>query len=461
MTQLFGTDGIRGKVNSWPMTAELALQVGKALAKILKASGRGSVRVLIGKDTRRSGYMFESALEAGLVSMGADVYMTGPIPTPVLAWMTKNVLVGEGQHMNAGIMITASHNPAEDNGLKIFTGDGFKLSDAQEAEIEALVLSGIISSEHIEAHLLGKTTRIVELVHKYIDYAKSTVAGISLKRMRIVLDTANGAAYDLASHLFEELGVEIVYHRGDDPNGDNINAQVGVGDVASLAEYVKTHEADLAICLDGDADRVIFLNEKGEIINGDYIIGLLAKYLKEQGRLENNHVVVTQMSNLGLLEAMDKIGVRLTQAPVGDRYVIEAMRKEGCNLGGEQSGHIIFLDHVTTGDGLITALQVMALMSASNRQLSELTSFMVEYPQCLKNFRLREVLSMEDMFPHWKQEEKEIVADLLGNNGRIFVRRSGTEKNLLRVLIEAKFQSQVDEAMERIELMLKNSGFLL
>ena len=452
--ELFGTDGIRGKVNTWPMTVEIATQVAKALAKILNATGHGSVKVVVAKDPRRSGYMFESALEAGLNSMGADVYMTGPIPTPTLAWMIKAF------RADAGIMITASHNPAEDNGFKIFNADGFKLTDQQEKEIEELVLGASINSEHIAPDKIGKTYRLEEKVHEYVDYAKSTLSGQSLEGLRVVLDTANGAARELAQSLLDEMKINIVYHRGDKPDGDNINAEVGVAYVKDLAKYVKKYNADLAICLDGDADRVIFIDEKGKVINGDYIIGLLAIALKEKGQLKNDTIVVTQMSNLGLLEVLDENVIQVIQAPVGDRYVIQAMKKEGCNLGGEQSGHIIFLDHVTTGDGLITALQVMSLLKSTGKTLSELTAFMTEYPQLLQNVRMKEQLPVEDLFLDWKDFRKNLINDYLAGNGRIFLRYSGTEKNLLRVMVEAKCQSQVDECMVFILDHLKNSGFM-
>lgn len=450
---LFGTDGIRSKVNNFPMTTETVMQVGKALAKVLGATGHGSIKVVIGKDTRLSGYMFESALEAGLVSMGADVFLTGPLPTPTLAWLTKTT------QADAGIMITASHNPVGDNGLKIFNGNGFKLTDQQEKEIEALVLQGTISTQHIEPLSIGKTTRWEHKVSEYIDYAKSLL-NVSLQGLKVVLDTANGASYQLAVKLLQELGVEIVYHRGNKPNGQNINKNVGVYSLSSLRSYAQQHEADLSICLDGDGDRVLFLDEQGNIIDGDHILALLAVFFKKQGKLHQDSIVVTEMSNHGMLAYLRKQQIHVFLAPVGDRHVLQVMQREACNLGGEQSGHIIFLDHVTTGDGLITALQLMSIMVAENKQLSELTADISLYPQILKNYKFKEAIPINELIVGWEQVRADLLKKYLNNKGRIFVRPSGTEKLLLRVLVEGEHILDVEECLEEISRMFRFTGLL-
>jgi phosphoglucosamine mutase len=440
MKTLFGTDGIRGKANTYPITPEMAVQVGKATARVLGAGGHGSRKALLGKDTRLSGYMLETALTSGLVSMGMDVLEVGPMPTPSIAHLTTSM------GANCGIMITASHNPAEDNGIKIFGPDGFKLPDEQEREIERLVLRGGIKSEHIGSEMLGKAYRIDDARGRYIEFAKSSIDNRSLKGLKIVLDCANGASYYVAPLIFRELGAEVIKVAAD-PNGHNINRNCGATHTEEVSKLVKKHKADLSVSLDGDADRVIFCDAKGRVVNGDRIIGMCALSFKESGRLRGNSVVVTVMSNMGLFKAMRANGVKVEQTAVGDRHVIELMRDKKLNVGGEQSGHVIFMDYATTGDGIITALQVMRLMTEQGKDLAGLASFMSEYPQRLNNIDVKDKPPV-DSVPALKKIIKEAEKDL-GKDGRVFVRYSGTE-NKIRVLVEASKQALVDKWVESI-----------
>ncbi len=427
MKRLFGTDGIRGRANAYPITPEVALQLGKAIAEYFGAEGHGSASVVIGKDTRLSGYMLETALTSGFVSMGMDVLQVGPMPTPAIAHLIQSF------GTNCGIMITASHNPAEDNGIKLFGPDGFKLPDDVEIAIEKLMLDGEIASSHIETMELGKAYRIEDARGRYIEFAKGSVKNTSLKGMKIVLDCANGAGYSIAPMIFKELGAEVVTV-ATDPDGVNINKGCGATVPENISDLVKKEKADVGVCLDGDADRVIMLDTSGNIINGDKLLAICAINYKEAGKLRNNTLVTTVMSNLGLIRSMENAGIKVIQTKVGDRYVIEEMRKDDYNIGGEQSGHIIFMDHVTTGDGIISALNILMIMKKSGKTLTELARCMKEYPQILSN------LTVKEKIPIWDISELKAVIEkcekTLGKNGRVLVRYSGTE-NLLRVMVEA------------------------
>lgn len=440
MRELFGTDGIRGKANTYPITPEIALQVGKAIAHVFKAEGHGSAKAVIGKDTRLSGYMIETALTSGIVSMGMDVFAVGPMPTPAVAHLAKSLCA------TCGIMITASHNPSDDNGIKIFSADGFKLPDDVELDIEAHVLGGEITSEHISTDLLGKAYRIEDARGRYIEFAKSSIKNRSFKGLKIVLDCANGAAYFLAPLIFRELGAT-VRTIGVSPDGYNINEKCGATHTEAMCEEVLRTGSDMGIALDGDADRVIFCDSKGRIVNGDKILGICAMDFAERGRLAKNTVVVTTMTNLGLHETLRKEGISVEVTDVGDRYVIERMRAQGLNLGGEQSGHLIFMDYATTGDGIISALHVMKLMASKGKSLGELAKSMKEFPQKLTSINVKgkppigEVPGLADMIRSCEKD--------LGSEGRVIVRYSGTE-NKIRTLVEASSADKVEEWTRKI-----------
>jgi phosphoglucosamine mutase len=445
MRELFGTDGIRGKANTYPITPEVALQVGKAIAHVFHAEGHGSARAVIGKDTRLSGYMIETALTSGIVSMGMDVLAVGPMPTPAIAHLTKSM------GASCGIMITASHNPSDDNGIKIFSSDGFKLPDNIEIEIEKNVLGNEITSAHISTQLIGKAYRIEDARGRYIEFAKNSIKNRCLKGLKIVLDCANGAAYSIAPLIFKELGAT-VHTIGVSPDGYNINEKCGATHMQTLvAEVLKTN-SDIGIALDGDADRVIFCDSNGNILNGDKILGICAVDFAERKRLSKNTVVITTMSNLGLHEALHKAGIKIEVTDVGDRYVIEKMRAEQLNLGGEQSGHIIFMDYVTTGDGVISALHVMNLMANKNKSLNELVSFIKDLPQKLTSIDVKEKIPIETIKP-LRDEIKKCEVDL-GKNGRVIVRYSGTE-NKIRTLLESPSADKVELWTQRINKIIE------
>lgn len=440
MKQLFGTDGIRGKANTYPITPEIALQLGKALARYFKADREGYFRAVIGKDTRLSGYMLESAIESGLVSMGMDVMSVGPLPTPAIARLIKSF------NANCGVMITASHNPYEDNGIKLFGPDGFKLPDAEEVKIEKIMFSGEINSEHVVAKLLGKAYRIEDARGRYVEFAKSTIKDYSLKGLKIVLDCANGAGYCIAPWIFRELGAEVI-KVATEPDGFNINKNCGAMYPSNISNLIREHHADAGICLDGDADRVIMLDSNGAVINGDRILAMCALDYKDKGRLVNDTLVTTVMSNLGLKHAMQKAGINMEVTQVGDRYVIEKMRDGKFNLGGEQSGHIIFMDYVTTGDGIITALHVLRMMLQQQKPLAELANCMDEFPQKIVNVKVNEKIPVENV-PELHDEIKKCETELK-DNGRVLVRYSGTE-NLLRIMIEAKTYKLAEAWIKKI-----------
>ena len=422
MGKLFGTDGIRGKANVYPITPETALRVGKSIAHVFGA-GDNTPKAVLGKDTRLSGYMLETALTSGLVSMGMNVLEVGPMPTPAVAHLTKSL------GADCGIMITASHNPSDDNGIKIFSADGFKLPDDVEARIEHYILESERGNELQGSRRIGKAYRIDDARGRYIEFAKSSIKNHSLKGIKAVLDCANGAAYSIAPLIFRELGVEVI-PTAVEPDGFNINDGCGA-----------THPENMSALVDGDADRVIFCDAEGSVVNGDRIIGLCALDYKARGRLSNNAIAVTSMSNLGLLAAMKKAGIDVIVTAVGDRYVIETMREKNLSLGGEQSGHLIFLDYVTTGDGIISALHVLNLMKQKDKPLRELASFMEEYPQKLLSMPVRERIPIEQL-----KVLSGVISDAdkaLQASGRVVVRYSGTE-NKIRLLVEAKDASDVD-----------------
>ncbi len=440
MPALFGTDGIRGKANTYPITPELALLVGKAVAKYFGATGHGSCRAVIGKDTRLSGYMLESAITAGLLSMGMDVIAVGPMPTPAVAHLTKSLCA------SCGIMITASHNPADDNGIKIFSADGFKLSTEATEAIEKLILSEELSSSHIANSMIGKAKRIEDARGRYIEFAKSSVRNQSLKGLKIVLDCANGAAYSIAPAIFRELGAEVI-DTAVSPNGLNINEACGATHTDHISRLVREHGADAGIALDGDADRVIFCDANGNEVDGDRIIGMVALDYKKDGKLAHNTVVATSMSNLGFIAAMQQAGIHTKITDVGDHHVIEAMQAEGYNVGGEQSGHIIFMDYVTTGDGVITALHILSLMKRRNAPLLDLANFMTPWPQQLINIKVKEKIPLATL-TELLLEQAACDAALCGR-GRQIIRYSGTE-NKLRILVEAQTQAELDHWLERL-----------
>ena len=404
MKKLFGTDGIRGKANCYPITPELALLVGKATAKVLGADcGTGRRRVVLGKDTRISGYMLENAITSGLLSMGMDVLAVGPMPTPAVAHLTKSMGAA------CGIMITASHNPAGDNGIKIFAADGFKLPDEVEMKIEQVILAEETGAEHVPGDRIGKGYRIDDARGRYIEFAKGSIRNLSLRGLKIVLDCANGAAYSIAPLIFRELGAEVI-ETAVRPDGLNINDGCGATHPENISKLVLEHKADCGIALDGDADRVIFCDADGNEVNGDRIIGMLAIDFKQHGRLSNNAVVVTGMSNLGLHRSMKENGISVEVTDVGDRYVIERMREGGFNVGGEQSGHIIFMDYATTGDGILSALHVLGLMVRTGKPLAELAGFMRVFPQEIRSFPVARKVPF-DQLAHGAFAAREPVGD--------------------------------------------------
>ena len=434
--KLFGTDGVRGTANSHPMTAEVALALGQAVAYVFRRTGTGRHRILIGKDTRLSGYMFEDALASGICSMGVDVIHVGPMPTPAIAFLTADM------RCDAGVMITASHNPYQDNGLKFFGGDGFKLADEIEHEIEALVASGKLSESCASADEVGQATRIDDAEGRYVVFLKNTFPrDLTLEGMRVVLDCANGAAYKVGPTVFRELGAEL-HTLGVEPNGRNINLDCGSMHPDGVSRLVREVGANVGIAVDGDSDRVMVVDEKGDVLDGDIVIALCARYLVESGKLEGGGVVTTVMSNLGLEEALEDIGLRLVRAQVGDRYVVEAMRKGGFNLGGEQSGHLIFLDHGTTGDGLMTAVQVLAILAREGVVLSELRKGFRQYPQITLGVdvsRREELSSISSL-----QTAIRKIEEKLAGRGRVLIRYSGTELKA-RVMVEGEDEAEVLE----------------
>lgn len=441
MGALFGTDGVRGKANVHPMTAEMALAIGRATAYVLRKNHSGLNRILVGKDTRLSGYMLENALTAGICSMGIDVLLTGPLPTPGIAFLTRTM------RCVAGIVISASHNSYEDNGIKIFASSGCKLNDELEAEIERLLQSGELINVRTPSSEIGHASRIDDAPGRYIEFCKSTFpTAYTLEGMRIVIDCANGAAYRVAPTIFTELGATVTTLHAT-PNGVNINANCGSQHTEDLRHTVLNKKADIGLAFDGDADRLIAVDEKGCEISGDHIIAICAKQLKDAGLLRNNLVVLTPMSNLGLRLALDEMGIRWVDSGVGDRLVLERMNKEGACIGGEQSGHVIFLDKHTTGDGIVTALQLLSVMKCTQRSLSDLGAIFTVSPQTLINVDVHTKPPLETM-PSVLRAIEKVELELRGK-GRIFVRYSGTQP-MCRVMVEAANQDTADRLAESV-----------
>jgi len=437
--KFFGTDGIRGVANNFPITPDFILKIGMAVG-VKFASTQHKSKVVIGKDTRLSGYMIEQALTSGLVSVGLDVFLVGPVPTPAVAMLTKSL------RADAGIMISASHNPYQDNGIKIFHHNGSKLTDQTEHEIEQLIL------QDLNAHLaspanLGKVKRIDDAKGRYIEFVKSSFSQkYSLSGLKIIIDCANGACYNIAPTVLRELGATVL-EIGTQPDGFNINHNCGSTKPQALQEKVLTEKADIGIALDGDADRLLIVDDLGNVIDGDKLIAIIAEKLHNEGKLKQDTVAITQMSNLALENYLNYIGINTVRTNIGDRYVLEAMQKYGYNFGGEQSGHLILSNYSTTGDGLLASLQVLASLIASKQKMHQLADIFTPNPQVLKNITLsskQNPLLQEEMqsFIHLKQQK-------LGNQGRILVRKSGTE-NLIRIMVEGKKLAEIQEIAEEI-----------
>jgi phosphoglucosamine mutase len=444
--QYFGTDGIRGLANTHPMTSEVALKVGMAAGKQF-SNGARRHRVVIGKDTRLSGYMIESALMSGFTAVGMDVFLLGPMPTPAVAMLTRSL------RADLGVMISASHNPYADNGIKFFDPDGYKLSDEAERRIEELM--GAPSSELlVPADRIGRATRVDSAQQRYIEFAKRTLPrNIRLNDLRIVVDCANGAGYKVAPDALWELGAEVI-KIGVDPNGHNINYKCGSTSPEALCEKVREMRADIGIALDGDADRVVIVDEKGCIVDGDQIMAVIAESWHRRGKLSAGGVVATVMSNLGLERYLKGIGLGMVRTPVGDRYVVEHMRKHGYNIGGEQSGHIVMSDFTTTGDGLIAALQVLSVAVGTGRPVSEVCKRFEPLPQLLKNVRYANGSPLEQ-----EQVKKAIDVGLqrLGAKGRLVIRPSGTEP-VIRVMAEHDDEVLVDQVVGDIVEAVKKAA---
>jgi phosphoglucosamine mutase len=449
MGTLFGTDGVRGVANEYPMTAEMALKIGRATAYLFKRKGH-TPRIIIGKDTRVSGYMLENALVSGICSMGVHALLVGPLPTPGIAFATASM------RADAGIVISASHNPFQDNGIKIFSREGFKLPDEKELEIEDLVLSNNMDSLHLSPNELGKAYRIDDARGRYIVFLKGTFPkDCTLEGTKIVLDCAHGATYRVAPDTFFELGAEVAT-LFNEPNGENINDNCGSQHPETLAEEVIKRKADAGFAFDGDGDRCIAVDEKGSVLTGDQIMAICANEMKKEGRLTNNLIVSTVMSNIGLGLALKRLGIENLIAKVGDRHVLEEMRKKGASFGGEDSGHVIFLEHHTTGDGIITALQVLAAMKKTQKSLSGLARVMKAFPQKLINVDVKskpELSTIPEITLAIRNAEAQ-----LGTRGRVLVRYSGTQ-NMCRVMVEGPTDQDTQKYSMRIaEVIRKQLG---
>ena len=444
---LFGTDGIRGVANRHPMTPALMLRAGMAVASLYRNAARRH-RILIGRDTRLSGPMIEDALVAGICSMGVDALTVGVLPTPAVAFLTQDMKA------DAAIMISASHNPFEDNGIKIFQGNGLKLPDAAEARIEALMASGSLGESAPSGASIGRAREIAGAEGRYAVFLKNAFPkALSLEGLRVVVDCAHGAGYRIAPLVLEELGAEVI-PMANSPDGKNINLRCGATHPDAVAAAVRRHRAHAGIALDGDADRVIFADEKGHVVDGDHLMAICAIDMKARRQLRKNTVVATVMSNMGFEIAMQQAGIRLVRTQVGDRYILERMLKDGYNLGGEQSGHLIFLDHTTTGDGILSALRVLAVMQRRERPLSELASVMTTLPQVLVNVNVEQRKALDSV-----PAVRKAIADAerkLAGKGRVLVRFSGTQ-TLCRVMIEGPSQKEITAmANELAEVIRKN-----
>ena len=432
--RLFGTDGVRGVANTEPMTVETAMALGQAVAHAFR-SGAGRHKVVIGKDTRLSGYMFETALSAGICSMGGDVLLVGPLPTPGIAFLTHSM------RADAGVVISASHNPYQDNGIKFFGRDGYKLPDDLEARIELMMWGEHLKEARPQSPEIGRAHRIDDATGRYIVYLKNTFpSSLSLDGLRVVVDCANGAAYRIAPQVFQELGADVVTV-GVTPNGLNINDQCGSLFPEVVSAKVRELRADLGISLDGDADRVIIVDRNGDVVDGDRIMAICAEALARKKQLGRNTVVATVMSNIGLEIFLRNRKIKLVRTQVGDRYVVEAMRAGGYNFGGEQSGHLIFLDHATTGDGVLAALQLLAVMVEAGKGVDELGKKMVPFPQLLVNLRLKQRVPLENL--RGFQKARAEFERKLGKRGRIVVRYSGTEP-VLRIMVEGEARAETE-----------------
>ncbi len=448
MARLFGTDGVRGVANLDPMTAEMALEIGRAVAHVCKRHRDHRHRVVIGKDTRVSGYMLESALTAGICSMGVDVLLVGPVPTPGIAYLTHSM------RADAGVVISASHNPYQDNGIKIFSLSGFKLPDAEEDEIEDLITSGRIKAIRPTADEIGKAHRVDDAIGRYVVFCKNTFPDeLTLEGMKIVLDCANGATYKAAPMIFAELGADVttIY---DEPDGVNINDHCGSQHTEDLRAKVIELGADIGLAFDGDGDRLIAVDEKGREITGDQIMVICAKRLKDQGKLRNNLVVSTVMSNFGFGLALKALGIDYCASKVGDRYVLEMMQQKDAVLGGEASGHTIFLDRHTTGDGIVTALQLLAALRDAGKPLSEMAKLMQVFPQKVINVDITRKPPLEEL-PEVGAAVKAVEAEL-GEKGRVLVRYSGTQ-SMCRVMVEGPTQEVTDRLARQIADTVKKS----
>ncbi len=443
MRKLFGTDGIRGEANKYPITAEIAMALGKAASSVLKSQAR-KPKFLIGKDPRLSGYMLEYALTSGICSTGADVLLVGPMPTPAIAHLTRSFAA------DAGIMISASHNPAHDNGIKLFDRDGFKLPDQTEERIEELILKKDLSELNVPFSSIGRAYRIDDAQGRYIEFAKGSIGNRSLKGIKVALDCANGAAYKVAPLIFSELGAELVTINNA-PNGMNINKECGALHPEMVRKAVLSSKADIGITLDGDADRVIVVDEKGNILDGDTILAIAALELKSEGRLSKDTVVVTHYTNLAFDALMKENGIKVVRADNGDRYVIEEMRRNSYNLGGEQSGHIIFSDYNSTGDGTISGLQILSIISKKKNRLSKLASIYKRYPQIILNIDVREKKEIKRLnaASEIAKAEKELEGE-----GRLLIRYSGTQK-MMRIMAEGKDEAKIKRIVSRIAECVK------
>lgn len=440
--RLFGTDGVRGVANLEPMTSEIALKLGRAIARVLHdsqsrlrpVSAKHRTKILIGKDTRLSGYMLETALASGICSMGVDVLLVGPLPTPGVAFLTRSM------RTDAGVVISASHNPFQDNGIKFFSRDGFKLPDAVEARMEEMIFEGGIERHRPTASEIGKAFRISDAAGRYIVFLKNSFPRyLTLDGLKIVVDCANGAAYRVAPEVLTELGAEVIAI-GVQPDGENINRDCGSLYPEAARRLLLEKGADLAVTLDGDGDRAILIDEQGEAVDGDHVLAICAKEMQRNGTLKSKTVVATVMSNLGLDIALKTIGVKIIRTSVGDRYVVEEMLRGGYNLGGEQSGHVVFLDHNTTGDGCLTLLQILAIMMEKGKRLGELKRVVTKFPQVLLNVGVKEKKAFSRL-PRLRLRIAQVEREL-GNRGRVLVRYSGTEP-LARIMLEGEDESRI------------------
>ena len=450
--KIFGTDGVRGTANIEPVTAETALKLGRAAGHVFKTlesqpRGRGRHRIVLGKDTRLSGYMLENAISSGILSMGVDVLFIGPLPTPGVAYVTRSL------RADAGIVITASHNPYDDNGIKFFRSDGYKLDDKIEQQIEGLVFSGEIENIRPTADAVGKAVRIDDALGRYIEYAKASFPrGITLEGLRIVVDCAHGAAYKSTPCVLRELGAEVVVY-GNQPDGKNINQDCGSLCPSLMCQKVWEHRADLGLAHDGDGDRVLLCDEKGTLVDGDDIMAIAGLELLAQGALANNTLVSTVMSNAGLDSAITAAGGCVVRTGVGDRQVIEEMLRHNFNLGGEQSGHVIFRDYCSTGDGLVAALQILRIMRAKDQPLSKLVRCWTRFPQIVTNIPVREKRPFEQL-DHVGQLLAEAEAELKPQGGRVFLRYSGTEPKA-RLLLEGRDRAALEKWTRKISEAIK------